>query len=512
MLPDDILLDVFSFYVDEAPIEAWQSLVHVCRRWRSIVFGSPRRLDLRLVCSDKTKARDTLGVWPPLLLLIYCQEIRESADDIVALLECSDRVCYIDLTVLESLELSAAVQVPFPELTFLVLRSNGKTVSALPDSFLVGSAPRLEFLILHSIPFLGLPKLLLSATHLVTLELDNIPHSGYFPPEAIVTALSTLTRLEDLWLYFESSQSRPDPAHQRPPPPTRSVLPNLEGFHFKGDSEYVEVIVAHINTPRLRCLETTLFNDIVYDTLHLTQFISRTLRVKALEKAHVSFDGAAARVELSSLISGKYEETQGGNPMQRVGLASLVYGAGLSFMLTSPPHFRPPHLRESPLSTTLASKPRKCAMAATITPFHIHEKPLPIRGDCATYRSCPARARWGQSDRSVARPREYFLGGGSAIGTCPGGHSAGRCCATGHQSPYSSFLPTEASVPSSQRSWFYRHGHPSPTTVIVLVAEPPSHFRRFFLIPFALSMCPSAALPMGRHPAIPPVTIPEFPC
>jgi hypothetical protein len=72
------------------------------------------------------------------------------------------------------------------------------------------------------------------------------------------------------------------------------------------------------------------------------------------------------------------------------------------------------------------------------------EEPLPIRGDCATYRACPSRARWGQSDGSVALPIEYFLGGGPAIGTCPGGHSTGRYRATGHQSPYSSFLPTEA--------------------------------------------------------------------
>ena len=55
MLPDEALLSIFDFYVgfyaDKDPptkggIERWQSLVHVCRRWRSIVFGSPRRLNL----------------------------------------------------------------------------------------------------------------------------------------------------------------------------------------------------------------------------------------------------------------------------------------------------------------------------------------------------------------------------------------------------------------------------------------------------------------------------------
>jgi hypothetical protein len=39
--------------------------------------------------------------------------------------------------------------------------------------------------------------------------------------------------------------------------------------------------------------------------------------------------------------------------------------------------------------------------------------------------------------------------------------------------------------------------------VIVLFVEPPSHFRRFFLIPFTLSMRPSTVLPMGRHHSSP---------
>ena len=325
MLPDDVLLEIFDFFAKilyltqrrtQRDIMWWQILVHVCRRWRSIVFGSPRRLNLRLFCSDKTPARDTLDIWPALPLYIQCGEGAETADNILAVLERSNRVCHIDLmrikhSNLKSISaLSAAMQVPFPELTSLSLWSKGETVSALPDSFLGGSASRLEELWLKGIPFPGLPKLLLSATNLDDLRLQSIPHSGYFSPEAIVTALSTLTRLEIFRLYFESPQSRPDPEHQHPHPPTRSVLPNLKCFWFKGDSEYLEVVVAHIDAPRLLDLVTTLFNDIVFDTPQLTQFISRTPRMKVLEKAHVIFDGDAAAVELSSLTSGKYEKLE----------------------------------------------------------------------------------------------------------------------------------------------------------------------------------------------------------
>src|ERR1700742_2401493 len=51
-LPDDALLETFSFYVDQALDEdGWHTLVHVCRRWRYIVLSSPQRLNLRVLCT-----------------------------------------------------------------------------------------------------------------------------------------------------------------------------------------------------------------------------------------------------------------------------------------------------------------------------------------------------------------------------------------------------------------------------------------------------------------------------
>ena len=77
ILSDDALLEIFKFNVVEdihvkSEIEAWQSLVHVCQRWRRLVFGSPRCLSLRLYCATKaqTRLRDTLDIWPALPLII----------------------------------------------------------------------------------------------------------------------------------------------------------------------------------------------------------------------------------------------------------------------------------------------------------------------------------------------------------------------------------------------------------------------------------------------------------
>jgi hypothetical protein len=315
VLPDDVLLEIFDFYVDEdedkfeydsrkQDIEEWQTLVHVCRRWRTIVFGSTNRLELLLVCTSKTPARDTLDVWPALPLLIQDEDfLSEGADNIVAALECSDRVDKIHLRNVDGSPMEtvlAAMQRPFPNLTYLELQSNG-TVTVLPDSFLDGHAPNLEFLMLSRIPIPGLPSLLFHSTKLSHFLFRGIPHSVYFPPEEFVTCLPTLMNLQQFELEFESPRSRPDWGSWRPPPPTRSVLPSLGSLNFKGVSEYLDDLLVRIDAPRLGYLDITFFNQIDFDTPRLVQFISRTPRLNGLEVAHLRFGGGAAGVSLLSL-------------------------------------------------------------------------------------------------------------------------------------------------------------------------------------------------------------------
>src|SRR5258708_5165120 len=321
MVPDDVLLAVFDFCIDQdayqdeflfstsgkEKIEAWRPLVHVCRRWRNLVFGSPHRLNLRLVCTAKTPARDTLDVWPAWPLLIRHRFSKTSGvDNIIAAMEHNDRVCRINLRAVPSSHLekiSAAMQDPFPEITELQLSSYDATVTVLPDSFVGGCAPRLRFLSLYGVPFPGLPKLLLSATHLVDLYLWEIPHSGYISPHAMVAGLSALSNLKRIWLNFQSPQSCPDWESQRPPPLKRSVLPSLTRFWFKGVNEYLEDLVAHIDVPRLTHLDITFFNQIVFDTPQLVTFISRTPTFTALASARAVFADGTVSIKLSSPIS-----------------------------------------------------------------------------------------------------------------------------------------------------------------------------------------------------------------
>ena len=301
MLPDVALLEIFHFYVDGARTEAWHTLVHVCRKWRNVVFGSSRRLKLRLRCTERTPVRETIDAWPllPILVRSYGSEVW-GVDNIIAALEHNDRIRQLELINLPSSQLEevlAAMQQPFLAVEYLYLVSGNET-PVVPASFLGGSAPQLQILWLKSIPFPGLPKLLLSATHLVELHLQNIPHSGYFSPEAIVTALSALTRLQGFSIEFKSPQSRPG-WRRCPPPSTRTLLLALTRFVFKGVSEYLDALVARIDAPQIDKLDINFFHQLIFATPQLTQFIRRTPKFKASDHARMQF--FEWRVRISTL-------------------------------------------------------------------------------------------------------------------------------------------------------------------------------------------------------------------
>jgi hypothetical protein len=315
MLPDVALLEIFDFYAgdEDALIMAWSKLVHVCRKWRNVVFGSPRRLNLRLWCGTKTPVRKMLDVWPPFpiymsaVLMHGMQDEAYSMDDIIAALEQNDRICDLFLNFPGSQKdtwekVFAVMQQPFPALEHLDITPrygvNDKTLPVVPTSFLGGSTPQLQYLSLMSLPFPGLPNLLLSATRLGCLYLHKIPLSGYISPEVMVTCLSVLNRLKSLVIEFESSRCRPDQKSRRPPPPARTPLPALTEFHFKGVNDYLEDLVARIDAPLLDNVMITYFHQPIFDTPQLTQFISRTPKLKEYHTAALYISNLDAHVEL----------------------------------------------------------------------------------------------------------------------------------------------------------------------------------------------------------------------
>ncbi len=109
-----VTIDVLPGYVNQVPeedddyleIHAWHTLVHVCRKWRSVVFGSPLRLNLRLICTEKTPVREMLAVSPPLRIVVWRNDRSTwGIDNIMVALEHNDRVYKISLSGVTSLEL-----------------------------------------------------------------------------------------------------------------------------------------------------------------------------------------------------------------------------------------------------------------------------------------------------------------------------------------------------------------------------------------------------------------------
>jgi hypothetical protein len=304
-LTDDALLEIFDAYVDEAKrIDAWYTLVHVCRRWRRIVFASPRRLRLQLLCTNKRPVRKMLRIWPALPIIIWTSGTQTSideqgADNIIAALEQSHRVCGIVLRgVSTSLfeTFAAAAQDPFPALKSLALVPHGNTPPVLPEFFLGGFAECLQSLWLNSIELVAVQKILLSAADIVDLHLWDIPNHGYMSPEDVAHCLSTMARLESLRLGFHPPRSR---FGRIPPPPARAVLPSLAHFFFKGTSEYLEDLVARIDAPLLGFLDITFFHQLVFDISQLPQFIGRTEKSKTLKQADVLLDNRSATIRFS---------------------------------------------------------------------------------------------------------------------------------------------------------------------------------------------------------------------
>jgi F-box-like len=280
-LPDDVLLEIFYAYKELGDLyhdpwhECWPRLVHVCRRWRLIIFASPHRLDLRLLCTPTRPVRRMLDIWPAFPLLVYFYGYAETLsedhfDNFFAALERRDRVHEISVSNLPGFlweRITTVVQEPFPALTALDLKQFD--VLAAGDIFLTGSAPNLQHLTLRGN---SIPRRLRSATHLRSLRLHDIPNSGYIPPETMAATLSALPQLKSLTLDFESPTPQPKRRNRPVPPLTRFVLPALTWLRFQGVSEYLEVLTARIDAPLLEHFEVTFFHQLVFDIPQIIRF------------------------------------------------------------------------------------------------------------------------------------------------------------------------------------------------------------------------------------------------
>ena len=297
ILPDDTLLEIFDFYAKDykypaRPLSKWHLLAQICHRWRQVLYASPRRLNLQIFCTFGSPVRKNLAIWPAFPIAVnYYKPGRiitpDHEDDVIAALEHPDRVCYVRLDVTGSHlgRIATVMQEPFQVLTHLIIFVRHGNAPVLPAEFLRGSAPCLQEITFAGIPFPSLPTLLLSASDLVTLKLYRIQPTGYFPPEAMASCLAALPRLEWFIIEFQSATPRPNQVHL--PPMTRTLLPALTSFEFKGTSEYLENLVTHIDSPQLDWISIRYLNQLIdFQVAQLSEFVDRSVGPKLTPFGH----------------------------------------------------------------------------------------------------------------------------------------------------------------------------------------------------------------------------------
>jgi len=262
MLPDDVLLNVFDFYrVDSFCYPwTWVPLVHVCRRWRQIIFSSVHRLDLRVLCKPQTRVSELLSFLPPTMLILVSNLDApmpgpslslEDGNQVITAIEQRDRVRSIHLQGLSRPlleQISKMMQQTFPTLKRLWLWSEYEVAPVLPEEFLGGSAASMDSFWLKGIPFPDAPKLISTMNDLVYLRLEKIPSSGYVSPEAMVDALSTCSNLEMLTIGFDPGNPR-HLTRQEVTSIARVFLPVLNIFSFSGNGRYFDNFVPRIDSP-----------------------------------------------------------------------------------------------------------------------------------------------------------------------------------------------------------------------------------------------------------------------
>jgi hypothetical protein len=304
-LSDYTILTIFGYYLDASP-RFWPRLVHVCRRWRRIVFASQRTLRLRLFCTPGTPVPDALYFWPALPIVVqYGGSLAsyppapEDEDNIVVALKQSDRVSSISLTITNSLlEKLSAIERPFSELENLVLLCGDDVPLTLSSAFRWG--PRLRTLHLTRANILALPQLLFFSTGLVDLQLHEISDVGYISPEAFANALSGMSHLRTLSLRFLSSAPYPVCVGLPPHPSELVVLPALRSLKYRGTSKYLDSLADRIDAPRLGNIDITFFSQPPpTEPPQLGRFINRIARQKSPCRADILFSKRAISISFT---------------------------------------------------------------------------------------------------------------------------------------------------------------------------------------------------------------------
>ncbi|KAH9990655.1 hypothetical protein BJV74DRAFT_987792 [Russula compacta] len=314
-IPDEVLLEIFDSYrqffreghrdqSDWNRRPKWFKLVHVCKRWRRIVFASSTRLDLCLVIAPNNPGNMKTIFSPriPPLPIALDYRLRGSFASyrcsntkdlrrVLAALKRRDRVRGITFsgTVRDFGKFFNATNYPFPALSSLDLRNKFTLIPELTlRATFQGSAPHLRHLTLHFFSFTSMSQLLSSATALVELSLGIYISFGLLPTASLLTHLQGMRSLRRLELCTKGNPSSINRGMPTAKPGDIILLPKLTCFHYQGDSLFFGTLLAGFAAPSLRDVQIVLSNNTESLNLHFPRFIDNI--EKLYHSAQVIFE------------------------------------------------------------------------------------------------------------------------------------------------------------------------------------------------------------------------------
>ena len=300
-------MEIFRYYLDASPW-SWPRLIHVCRKWRRLVFLHGQSLQLQLFCTHGTPVKKNLDCWHRALPIVVAYggspgldpPTLEDENDIMAALNQPDRVHSISLTITSSLlEKLTTIERPFSKLEHLILLSGDEVQLTLPSAFRWGQHLRH----LHSTRIV-IPSLdCLHYSSIKDLQLQEVPNPWHFSPNELPDALFRMTKLRSLSLHF-----LPTSHHVAVSLPTcdRIVLPALTRLKYQGTlqgiAEDLENLVARIDTRRIEEIEVTFTDnsesELVTDLSKLIGFIDWIKMPKYDRQAHILSSGDVISISL----------------------------------------------------------------------------------------------------------------------------------------------------------------------------------------------------------------------
>ena len=325
---DDLLVEIFDFCCPDNispntyPWNWWYTLSHVCQRWRRVLFATPARLGISLVCNSRTPVKELLANSPPLPLIIYWGnpgtfDTDDSLRNVLRALKHPDRVRRITLHMHGSSlhKIFSFAKGPFPILETLQLYCSLKDIPRISPSML--EAPNLRHLQLSDLTFLSSSKQLLNPNaiilpSIVTFSLGEITTK----PTELLGLLKRMPRLKVLKIgvSFSIPSERTERSEKGllkgdQPESAPLDLPDLEELEYKGTSDYLEAIAARITVHSLKKLTIEVSNAVDYPNATTFRYLSQLISGAAdlsFEFARVRFkDGFSIVMDHNELWTGR---------------------------------------------------------------------------------------------------------------------------------------------------------------------------------------------------------------